>query len=133
MKPERMARSSPRIAACSVRSEATCVIGSTVRSRCLTRIIKEEKESHRPPAGRPRPIITAEATERSRRAYQFNPFQPAVDSEAASNGEHQFFRGALPAFPWCRAKQFSILSKNPKKTRVAWPAALKRPVVPLCV
>jgi hypothetical protein len=99
----------------------------------LTRIIKEEKESHRPPAGRPRPIITAEATERSRRAYQssilFSPRSTRKPQAMAStnfSAEH-----SLPSRGAMQSNQHPV--KEPEEDSSGWPAALKRPVVPLCV
>jgi hypothetical protein len=180
MKPERPARSSPRIAACSVQftvsgepagmgycpleitirsllkwlpnkwnslpchsrpSSPTRIRSGTrlllfraarlraslarrslcrVRSRCLTRIIKEEKESHRPPAGRPRPIITAETTERSRRAHQssilFSPRSTRKPQAMASinfSAEH-----SLPSRGAMQSNQHPV--KEPEEDSSGW-------------
>ena len=180
MKPERPARSSPRIAACSVQFTVSgepagmgyCPLEITIRSLLkwlpnkwnslpchprpssptriraepasysfvqrgyvrhwldavfaeydrvgLTRIIKEEKESHRPPAGRPRPIITAEATELSRRAYQssilFSPRSTRKPQAMAStnfSAEH-----SLPSRGAMQSNQHPV--KEPEEESSGW-------------
>ena len=175
MKPERPARSSPRIAACSVQftvsgepagmgycpleitirtcirglhrqqesereptsysfvQQAMCVIGSTqslpstIALASLVLLRKRKNLTGRPPAAAPDHYGGGDGAEPTG-VPVFNPFQPAVDSEAASNGEHQFFRGTLPAFRWCHAKQSASCQRT--RRRLEWLAG--RPQAARC-
>jgi hypothetical protein len=187
MKPERPARSSPRIAACSVQftvsgepagmgycpleitirsllkwlpnkwnslacirglhrqqesereptsysfvQQAMCVIGSTqslpstIALASLVLLRKRKNLTGRPPAGRaPR--------RRSGGRTSLQSFSARGRLGSRKQWRAPIFPRSTPCLPVVPCKAISILSKNPKKTRVAGPAALKRPVVPLCV
>jgi hypothetical protein len=119
-------------------SEATCVIGSTqslpstiaLASRVLLR--KRKNLTDRPPAGRARSLRPRRRSGADGRT-SLQSFSARGRLGSRKQWRAPIFPRSTPCLPVVPCKAISILSKNSKKTRVAEPAALKRPVVPLCV
>jgi hypothetical protein len=114
-------------------SEAMCVIGSTqslpstiaLASPVLLR--KKKNLTGRPPAGRARSLRRGRRSGADGRS-NLQSFSAGGRLGIRKQWRAPIFPRSTPCLPVVPRKAISILSKNPKKTRVAGPAALKRPV-----